>query len=272
MSVCVGGLLDGRRAPPLAGRQRVPRAAPAAPARHPRRDEVADRGSLVPRPAPSAQVSGHGAASVARPRVLLLGLRGALRVNAPVAPRGSPRALGRSRCPACVCRQPKDSRLLPQTLPAQDCAQADGEGDPGPAAPFSAARRRGRCSGQPPEGGGGGRERERVAEVKHTFSVRVAMSKSSTHRRCPFGGAPAALPLLLRDGLPRRAPVHLPGGDARQSRHPDTGSSVSVHPKLPSTRQGVSAPGQGLCSWAPGPSAGAPSAARSRPRAGAPAR
>ena len=36
-----GNLSDGRRAPPLAGRQRVPRAAPAAPARHPRRDEVA---------------------------------------------------------------------------------------------------------------------------------------------------------------------------------------------------------------------------------------
>ena len=118
MSVCVGGLLDGRRAPPLAGRQRVPRAAPAAPARHPRRDEVADRGSLVPRPAPSAQVSGHGAASVARPRVLRLGLRGAACDSASARRgdrRGGADSSGTRPLPGvCVCRQPRKTRACPR--------------------------------------------------------------------------------------------------------------------------------------------------------------
>ena len=120
------------------------------------------------------------------------------------APRGSARRRGQLRDAAaarrvCVSAAAKDSRLSPQTLPAQDCAQ--GEGYPGPAAaaaPFSAARRRGRRSGQPPEGGGGGRERECAAEVKHAPSVSVAQIKHAssisvaipTRRRYPFGGAP----------------------------------------------------------------------------------
>ena len=146
-------------------------------------------------------------------------------------------ALGRGRRPACVCvsAAAKDSRLSPQTLPAQDCAQ--GEGYPGPAAaaaPFSAARRRGRRSGPPPEGGCEGRERECAAEVKHASSVCVAQIKRTSaaslrrRARCP-ASAPArrpAPPCSCPPAWRRRAPVSAPGYRLECLRPPQ----ASIHP------------------------------------------